>query len=232
VTSSTAETGSRDGVEALLDYRFGNPDLLEEALTHGSATGDRGAAVRDYDMLEFLGDAVLELVTRDYLMKLHPLETEGELTRRKASIVSSDSLASAGKRIGLADYVRMGSEFDSTGCPDSVIADAVEALIGAVYRDGGFDEAGRVAVNLVLRHSGSAGSGPSGDPKSRLQELLQSEGRPLPRYVTSLGEGPGHEPVFRCLVKSRGSVIGSGTGSSKRKAQQAAAADALSRLEG
>ena len=116
-------------------------------------------------------------------MTHHPSEPEGRLTRRKANLVSAGNLASAGKRMGLDTMVRLGEEFDSSVCPDSVVADAVEAVIGAVYRDGGLEEARRFVIGRVLLPTVEASGGYSGDPKSRLQELLQSKGTTTEPFV-------------------------------------------------
>jgi ribonuclease-3 len=227
-SSSKGKTGT---VEEILGYRFSDAALLEEALTHGSAV-ESGSERRDYDRLEFLGDAVLELITRDYLMRHHASEPEGRLTRRKANLVSAGNLASAGKRMGLDAMVRLGEEFDSSGCPDSVVADVVEAVIGALYIDGGLEEARRFVIGRVLLPTVETSGGFERDPKSRLQEFLQSSGRSLPRYRTLNRGGSDHEPLFHSTVRSGGTELGEGSGTSKKKAQQEAALDALSRLEG
>jgi ribonuclease-3 len=207
--------------------------LLEEALTHGSVfRGDESEYQCDYDRLEFLGDAVLELVIRDYLMRIYPSESEGMLTRRKASLVSAGNLTVTGRRLGLDRLVRLGSEFESSDCPGSVVADALEAVIGAVFRDGGLEEARKIVIEMLLLPTAASSSGPVGDPKSRLQEILQAAGKPVPDYLTVAEERPDHEPFFRCRVSCTGMKLGEGSGPSKRKAQQAAAGAALSRLEG
>lgn len=165
-------------------------------------------------------------------MKRFPSESEGLLTRRKAGLVSARNLAEAGRLSGLDSLVRLGEELKSEGCPASVAADVIEAVIGAVYRDGGLEEAAGIVENMVLLSDALREAGPDGDAKSRLQEKLQSEGMNPPEYCTYREEGPDHEPLFRATVSDDGKLLGEGTGSSKRRAQQSAAEDALLRMEG
>ncbi len=154
------------------------------------------------------------------------------LTRRKANLVSARNLTSVGKRLGLDRLVRLGGEFESSDCPESVVADALEAVIGAVFRDGGLEEAEKIVIEKVLLPTVAVGDGPVGDPKSRLQELLQAAGKPVPDYLTIQEKGTNHRPFFRCRVLCERMQLAEGSGTSKRKAQQAAAGEALSRLEG
>jgi ribonuclease-3 len=221
---------NRGDLEKSLGYRFQNRELLEEALTHrslrGSAHENTGC---DYERLEFLGDAVIEMITREHLLDCFPTESEGQLTRRKIRLVCSDNLAAIGAGLDLGKHVRLGDGV--TECPMSVISDVVESLIGAIYIDGGLQSAREAMLRTVLLPS-LLDKGCQGDPKSRLQELLQARELGIPEYRIVSESGPDHNPLFECRVVGQGVLLGEGAGHSKRQAQQSAAIDALMRLEG
>ncbi len=210
--------------EASIGYGFGNRALIRRALTHRSLGGD------DYELLEFLGDAVLELLARELLLEEHPLEDEGRLTRRKRSLVSSRALASAGRRLGLDGAVMAGGGMPRPS--GSVISDVVESVCGAVYLDAGLDTARAVIRKAILVPLLEGGSDPGADPRSGLQEMCQARGMEPPVYRVVRSGGPDHDPVFEARVSLAGREAGSGSGATKRQAQSAAARDALGRFRG
>lgn len=212
-----------------LGYEFSDPDLLDVALRH------RSAGAMHNERLEFLGDSVLNFVIASALYRRFPAATEGMLSRMRASLVKGDTLAEIARELELGEYLHLGSgELKSGGFRrGSILADAFEALIGAVYEDGGIG----AAQDLVLRFFESRldESRPAmalKDPKTRLQEFLQARGRPLPEYRVAEVQGQAHNQTFtvECLVEGLdGPSLG--TGSSRRKAEQRAAEQALERLQ-
>ena len=202
---------------------------FETALTHRSAGGSNN------ERLEFLGDAVLSLISAQYLIERFPEADEGSLSRLRARMVSGEFLAQQAAAIGIGEWLVLGpGELKSGGYRrESILADALEALCGALYLDGGL-EAARAGV-LRWLESGlpepGALAGELKDPKTRLQELLQSRGLPLPRYLIESVEGELHAQLFRvtCEVDAM-AARGAGEGSSRRRAEQAAAAQVLERI--
>lgn len=212
---------TRDWVQRTFGYRFSDASLLERALTHRSAAG------RNNERLEFLGDAVLDCVISDVLLAMRPASEEGELSRLRSRLVRDRALADIAQEHGLGTHLKLGSgEMKSGGHRrDSILADALEALIGAVFRDGGYAEADRVVRRLYAPRLEDLPAGDSlKDPKTRLQEWLQARGLPLPEYELVAASGPAHRQVFevRCRVAepAREELA---TGSSRREAEQAAA---------
>ena len=212
-----------------LAYEFSDPELLNVALRHRSA-----GAVHN-ERLEFLGDSVLNFVIASALYSRFPAATEGMLSRMRASLVKGDTLAEIARELELGEYLHLGSgELKSGGFRrGSILADALEALIGAVYEDGGFG----AARDLVLRFFESRldESRPAmslKDPKTRLQEFLQGRGLPLPEYRVAEVQGQAHNQLFtvECLVDGL-TTPARGSGSSRRKAEQNAAEQALERLQ-
>jgi ribonuclease-3 len=211
-----------------IDYRFSNQQLLEEALTHRS----RGPI--NYERLEFLGDSVLNLVVSARLFELKPNAPEGDLSRMRARLVRGESLADIASGLGLGKQLNLGEgEMKSGGYRRaSILADAFEALLGAIFLDS--DYAGCRSVILDL-FDPLIGRLPDiedlKDAKTRLQEWLQGRGRPLPEYILLREEGADHVKKFhvQCLIRDDGSMV-EATGSSRRKAEQAAAANALKLL--
>jgi ribonuclease-3 len=217
-----------DWLRDRLAYEPLDPALFEAALTHRSASG------RNNERLEFLGDAVLNLVAADRLYRRYPVASEGDLSRLRARVVSAEPLAGIAQELGLGDALQLGSGELKTGGfrRESILADALEALIGAVYLDRGMEPA-RHLVERLLESRIAAAPEPSDlkDPKTRLQEWLQGRSLPLPAYaVESIGGQP-HEQHFevRCEVPSLG-VATLGTGSSRRRAEQDAAQQWLARI--
>ena len=208
-------------IEAALGYRFADRALLEEALTHASAAK---AGRPSLERLEFLGDRVLGLGLAALLAEAHPDEGPGDLARRHARLASGATLAAIGRGIGLHRHIRIDRGFDRDTLPPSVIEDACEALIGAVYRDGGHD----TAMEVVTRFWGAMiGDRPPPDPKTALQEWAQARALPLPEYALVATDGPPHAPVLTVEARVQGFEPVRASAGSKRAAEQAAARDLL-----
>jgi ribonuclease-3 len=228
------EVSRLDRAEALLGYRFRDRRLLLSALTHASWRNEQPTETPDNEVLELLGDAVLSLVVVDELVRdMVPGVGEGELTERRAAHVSAEALARAASAIGLDGLLRTERGLHERR-PLNVVADVVEAVIGAVWRDAG-DDALPACRALVGRLLGSPPTRvePTGlRAKRRLQERLQRLfGRP-PDYVVDRREGPNHAPTFVASARFDGEILGTATGTNKRLATEAAAAAACALLEG
>ena len=216
-------------LEERLGHVFQNRKLLETALTHPSFGGDHH--VPHYQRLEFLGDAVLELAVSRYLYFELPEVDEGKLTRIRAALVREESLNRAAQRIGLGEFIRLsvGEERSGGRQKPSILSDVMEAVLAAVYLDAGFDEAVRIIGMVLGEELRPEVLKDHLDAKSRLQELMQREGR-MPSYDYLSMEGPPHAPVFSYRVMGGEQELGRGSGTSKQNAQQAAARDALKRM--
>ena len=216
-------------LEERLGHVFQNRKLLETALTHPSFGGDHH--VPHYQRLEFLGDAVLELAVSRYLYFELPEVDEGKLTRIRAALVREESLNRAARRIGLGDFIRLSVGEERSGGREkpSILSDVMEAVLAAVYLDAGFDEAVRIIGMVLGEELRPEVLKDHLDAKSRLQELMQREGR-MPSYDYLSMEGPPHAPVFAYRVMDGEQELGRGSGTSKQNAQQAAARDALKRM--
>lgn len=204
---------------------------LEQALTHPSfANEHRRPGQGDYQRLEFLGDSVLGLGVSESLMARFPEAREGELSLLRASIVSTDALAAFAETVDLGDALLLGKGADAAREREqpSVLADALEAVIAAVYLDRGFTEARRIIEEIVVQ--GLASPRPARDPKSELQERVQSRGASSPRYRLVQTTGPDHQREFVVEVEAHGEVLGEGRGRSKKAAEQAAARAGLAKL--
>jgi len=211
-----------------LGYEFQDAALLDMALTH------RSVGKSNNERLEFLGDAVLGLCIAEQLFNAFPDVEEGDLSRLRASLVNRESLADIASGLGLGEFLHLGGgELKSGGFRRaSILADALEAIIGAVYMDGGF-EASRNLIEKLYRSRLSSLPPPQElkDPKTRLQENLQGRGYPLPHYEVETISGKDHNQVFRVICSvPESSLSARGEGSSRRKAEQAAAAVVLERL--
>ena len=213
-----------------LGYQFRDMSLLETALTHPSFGGDHH--VPHYQRLEFLGDAVLELAISRYLYFEFPQIDEGKLTRIRAGLVREETLCRAARRLELGKYIRLSVGEDRSGGREkpSILCDVMEAVLAAVYLDGGFEEAVRVIRLALADDLHPRMLEDHLDAKSRLQEYLQRTGE-MPRYEFISMEGPPHAPQFRYSVIAEDRSLGEGIGTSKQNAQQAAARDALRRLK-
>jgi len=211
-----------------LGHRFAKPELLAEALTHPSATKRRGPGPHGYERLEFLGDRVLGVIVAELLWHRFPEADEGELTRRHVSLVRRETLTKVATTLGLGAHLNAAGD-DSMRANPGVLADLCEAVIAALYIDGGLEAARR----FVERNWGgrllAAAAQPPSDPKTALQEWAQARGPDLPAYQVVSREGPPHSPVFVIAV-AVGGKTGTGTAGTKRAAEQAAASDLLGKL--
>ncbi len=194
------------------------------ALTHRSVSH-----AENNERLEFLGDAVIELAVRWGLVSDNTEASEGELTRMKIGLVRKATLARCADRLGLRESIVTGAAFGGGPVPDAVAADAYEAVVGALFVDSGFNSAFRFVKETLLSKEEISSSS---DAKTVLQEYCQARGGSLPVYTTDLTAGPSHDPVFYISVSVEGSVLGTGRASSKKEAQELAAAEALQTLEG
>lgn len=220
----------RDDLEERLSYRFADPSRLAAALVHRSWAHEQGS-IDHNERLEFLGDAVLGLVTASWLYERHPEQPEGELARRKAWLVAAPTLAREARRLGLGERLRLGVGEERSGGREkaSILADALEAVYGAIWLDGG-EPAARRVIERYLEEAERAGEPTGGDPKTVLQEILQGRGWSLPVYSIVEEAGPDHDKSFVCEVAVRGAAAGRGAGRTKKEAQQRAAAAALESL--
>lgn len=214
-----------------LGYRFREVELLREALTHRSYVNEVAAAgVRDNERFEFLGDAVLDLAISTLLMDAHPSAQEGDLSKLRASVVNEASLAEVARRVGLGAGLRLGRGEELTGGRDrpSILADAFEAIVAAVYLDGGFE----AAKALLVRHVPipRAEDGLVGDPKTELQERVQGLVHRTPAYRLVREDGPDHDKRFVVATVLGERVLAEGEGRTKKDAERAAARAALGRL--
>ncbi|RME95567.1 MAG: ribonuclease III [Verrucomicrobia bacterium] len=223
-----------EALERRLGLRFRNPAILREALTHPSAVLNRAGAGPHNQRLEFLGDAVLELVLSAELFRRFPERDEGWLTQTRARLVRRDTLHRLARELELGKYLRLsaGEERGGGRKRASNLADAFEALLGAVYLDQGLETARGVMLELLRAELDQLAEESDPDnPKGQLQEHFQARGEPLPEYVLEETYGPDHARRFRCSVRHRGQRLAEGVGSSKKAAEAAAARKVLQRLE-
>ena len=259
MSSRVSAEGTLGELEQMLGHHFERPDLLERAVTHrsyvyesGRTENDFADPSRDNEQLEFLGDAALGLLTAEALCRRFPASREGELTQLRANLVSRKHLGEVGTRLRLGRWLRLGhtAEKNQGRQNAALFANAIEALIAALYLDGGLDAARRFVEQEVLAGalpeleksiaggesmSGGGFSGAVGDHKSALQELVQAEGLGRPKYVLTGESGPDHRRVFRVEVRLDGLGAEFGTlaeaeGSTKKQAQQDAARIAVGKL--
>lgn len=222
-------SGPSNELERRLGYAFRRPELLATALVHRSSTRRSG----HNEKLEFLGDAVLGLAVSDLLMEAFPQAEEGELSRRRASLVNARALAVRGSELGLGAALRLGKGEEKSGGrrKPSILAGAYEAVLGAVYLDGGYPP----AREIVARHfTADLLGGPEASPidhKSRLQEITQRLFRETPRYALVETSGPEHDRDFVAELRVCGKLRGRGSGKTKKEAEQRAAMQALRELE-
>ena len=230
-------TGLPHDADSLFGHSFARPELLREALTHRSAAHERGRGrsparrkALSNERLEFVGDRVLGLLIAEWLAERFDREQEGELGRRLAQLVSRPVLAGIAEAIGLPPLLDVAAGEAKAGVRNraTVLADALEAALGALYLDGGLDAA-RAFVRRTWKDAMIRQTNPPKDAKTGLQEWAQARGLPLPRYNVASREGPPHAPVFVIAVET-GGLSGTGSAGSKREAEQEAAADLLGRL--
>lgn len=219
-----------ESLETLLGYKFKNPLLLAEALTHPSLAYETQRPRFDNQRLEFLGDAVLQLSLTAHLYKLFPGHGEGDLTKIRARLVSKGALSVFAKNIKLGDYVLLGKGEERSGGREreSTLADAFEALLGAIYIDGGFDVVRDILIKVVEPSIKTVTDDPDKkNTKGRLQEILQSIIAESPVYEITGESGPDHQKEFNVSVNWNGKVLAHGTGASKKEAEADAAQKAI-----
>ncbi len=217
-----------------LQYQFNNPDLLQKALTHRSYLNENKQVVESNERLEFLGDAVLELVVSDFLYHTLPTMPEGQLTGLRSKIVQTKTLAVVANRLQLGKYILLSKgEAASGGAQNiSILADLVEAIIGAIYLDGGMDTAKAFISNQLLKdYQNLIKSVEVEDWKSKLQEVVQAHGGSAPTYDVIKEEGPDHNRIFTVEVSYFDTPQAVGVGHSKQAAQQKAARKALEKFK-
>ena len=220
-------------LEKKIGYPFQDFDLLIRAMTHSSYANEHKKEQREHnERLEFLGDAVLELISSDYLFRNYPDTPEGTLTKKRASMVCEPTLALCAREISLGEYLLLGKGEDATGGRkrDSIVSDAMEALIGAIYLDGGFANAKEFIDRFILDDIENKQL--FYDSKTTLQEIVQGSYDEDVRYEIVKEEGPDHDKTFYMEVKVNGKVLGEGSGKTKKDAEQHAAHTALMKLKG
>lgn len=221
-----------NNLEQGLGYVFRDKTLLNHALTHSSyANENREKGFSDNERLEFLGDSILGFVVADYLYHNFPDRPEGELTRIRADLVCEKNLAKAAATIALGEYLLLGHGEDHGGGRkrDSIVSDAMESVIAASYLDGGFEAAKGIIDRLILSDI-PQGKPRNFDYKTALQELVQRKKDQVIQYELIGESGPDHDKHFEVQVLLNGKPVGTGSGSSKKRAEQAAAADAIETL--
>ena len=240
-----AKGNAHAALEERLGHKFSNRELLDRALTHSSAIPElRGAGadapadsthLSDNERLEFLGDAVLELLASEYLLAAFPEWSEGQLSKSRARIVNASSLESAARRLHLGEHLRLGRGEEKTGGREkqTLLADAFEAVVAAVYLDSGLSAARgllqRVLFEQALEERGERIA--ESDRKSALQEFLQGRGQAPAEYRLAGESGPDHQKTFQIEVWINGKCLARGEGSTKKEAEQRAARSALEQLE-
>ncbi len=214
-------------LELTLGYHFQDQSMLQRALTHRSALVAKERA--DYERLEFLGDAVLDLSVAHLLSDRHPEAREGELSKMRAALVNTQALADIARKFDIGPFIRLGRGELSSGGNErpSILADVMEAIIGAMYRDGGFEVTFQVIEKVLGDNLDQV---TPYDPKTELQEVLHAAGSEPPTYLLELVEGPEHAPTFVTVVVVDNEIAGRGRGPTKKAAQQQAAAEALGKL--
>jgi ribonuclease-3 len=220
-------------LERRVGYKFNDRELLERALTHASV-GDGAKAVRHNERLEFLGDRVLNLCAAERLMAVDPDHREGEMSRQLASLVNYHACARAARRCGLPEALRLSASASKVGArkSDAVLGDACEALIAALYIDGGLDCARAFFLKFWAEEFERVDEPLSKDPKTQLQEWAQGRGLPLPNYEIVSREGPDHAPCFTVSVEVEGFPPEQAQGRSRQDAEKAAAQVMLLKREG
>ena len=219
-------------LEAALGYKFQNITLLQNALTHSSYANERWHnSLLSNERLEFLGDSVLGMLVADYLYRTFPDRPEGELTRMRADMVCEHTLATAANRIGLGEHLQLGHGEEQGGGRnrESILADAMESVIAACFLDGGLDAALKIVRTFILVEV-PVKKLHNADYKTALQELVQQKKNQVLSYAMVGQSGPDHDKKFDVEVSLNGRVVGKGSGSSKKRAEQMAAKDAIAAL--
>lgn len=219
-------------LEQIIGYTFQNKKLLRQALTHSSYANEKKLGkLGCNERLEFLGDAVLELISSDFLYKKFPQIPEGELTKKRASLVCEPSLAYCAREFGLPEFLLLGKGENMTGGRnrDSIVSDATEALLGAIYLDGGFSNAKKFVLNFILNDIEHKQL--FYDSKTILQEMVQAKYKETLVYELIKEEGPDHNKSFEVCVKIGDEEIGRGLGRTKKAAEQVAAYHGICRIK-
>ena len=229
-TATPPETGTSTAkLERILGLKFKKTTLLEEALTHKSYAMERGGNLPFNERLEFLGDSILSAAVAHYLFEKYPDVDEGKLSQLKSMLVSRPSLTVWGRDLGIGQYLRLSEGENATGGRDrdSILGNAMEAVIGAMYLEAGYE----VTKKFIDKLLGKRKRLITVDHKSRLQEWAQKKYKIPPDYVVRGSYGPDHAKTFEVEVTVAHEVLGSGAGKSKKEAEQAAARDALKRVK-
>ena len=221
-------------LENAIGYRFRNITLLQNALTHSSFANERWHdSLKSNERLEFLGDSILGMVVAEFLYRNYPDRPEGELTRMRAAMVCENSLAKVADQIGLGEHLLLGHGEEQGGgrARASILADAVESVIAASFLDGGMEPARKFIEKIILCHVPEHCLR-NADYKTALQELIQQKKNQVLTYELTGESGPDHDKHFAVQVLLNGTVIGSGEGTSKKRAEQDAARNAMEKLNG
>ncbi len=217
----------------VLAYDFKDKDLIKTAITHTSFANEARGRVDHNERLEFLGDSVLSLSVSEFIYKTYPKLPEGSMTKLRAGVVSEFTLAKIAKSMGLGKYLRLGKGEQINGGRhrDSILADAFEAIIAAIYLDGGLEPAKEFVIRCLADSIKSLSkSDGSWDSKTLLQELLQVSNKADIRYEIIAEDGPDHNKSFTAQISNNGKIIGTGQGKSKKEAEQMAAYNALKKI--
>ena len=219
-------------LEEKLGYTFQDKSLLENALTHSSCANESKGRLHSNERLEFLGDSILGMVVAEHLYRNHPDLPEGELTRTRAALVCEESLVEVAQDLGLGEYLKLGKGEEAGGgrTRPSIRADAVEAVLAAVYLDGGIGSARKIIQKYILSRE-IEGLNAQRDYKTALQELVQRESGQVLKYRLTGSEGPDHDKRFFVEVDLNGQPAGAGQGRSKKEAEQMAAKAAIAKLK-
>ena len=215
--------------EQEIHYSFKNKKLLKQALTHSSYANEGKKHLQNYERLEFLGDSVLSIVVAEHLFRNFKHIPEGELTRLRASLVCEQALFEFSQKIHLGDYLLLGKGEENTGGRErpSIVSDAFEAVIAAVFLDGGMEEAKRYVLSFIPDDLTPEMAHSLADYKTALQEIIQQNREEKVEYVLTSESGPDHNKTFEIEVRLNSNVIGRGKGKSKKQAEQNAAKEAL-----
>ncbi len=219
-------------LEDIIGYEFSNKIFLKQALTHSSYSNEKSMhKLYNNERLEFLGDAVLELVSSEFLYNKHTNITEGELTRIRATYVREESLAYCARKLHIGDYLLLGKGEDATGgrARNSILSDAMEAIVGGIYLDGGFTNGKEFVTNHILKVIEQEEL--FFDSKTILQEIIQSKYSDPIKYELIDEKGPDHNKEFTVIVKLKNEKLGTGKGKTKKAAEQQAARQALKKLK-
>lgn len=235
-TGKISNTSLLESVQNRINYHFENSELLKQSLTHSSyANEHRNTLTSDNERLEFLGDAILDLIISEYLFRKHPKMPEGDLSKIRASIVCESSLAKTAKVIKLGQFIRLGKGEEMTGGREraSILADAFEALTGAIFLDGGFDKAKSFLTDVLINQVENMPSIEDlyTDYKTLLQENMQKESNKPISYEVVNEDGPDHDKNFYVEVYHGTICLGKGIGKSKKEAEQDAAQKALNNFK-